>query len=271
LKNHERRPLLAAVCNLHFKKTVERVLEIPITDREWKMIKVHSIHPSPHVQASKKKWSRNRVSQTVLRNLLAFLESPGNVQRYAFGQQVVELFNGASVAELDAVERCKKLENLAAEFIVSISAEMDAMVLADTQMISALPKSEERCQRLERGTLRRCMQKRGHCDKCKFTPKGSISIRTAMKLVSGLTSGEMKRLSGLDDTKVIKGRDNFIRLRKLAQNYCVPGEDKEMIERIDKTETFCQTDLIPHFERVSECSCCCLTCGFFDKGQCIVG
>jgi hypothetical protein len=90
---------------------------------------------------SKKKWYRNRVSQTILCNLLSFLESPDNVQQYAFRQQVVELFNGASVADLDAVERCKKQEHLAAEFTVLISVKMDAMVLA--QMILPLPKLEE--------------------------------------------------------------------------------------------------------------------------------
>jgi hypothetical protein len=78
----------------------------------------------------------------------------------------------------------------------------------------------------------------------------------------------MKKLSGLDDTKVLKGRNNFGRLRRLTEEL-VPSIEKrrELKERIDKHELFYQSDFAYHLQKDGDHACCCLTCGFFDESK----
>jgi hypothetical protein len=128
-----------------------------------------------------------------------------------------------------------------------------------------VPESDKRCQKLEESTCRRCMCPRGHTENHKFTPKGSICLTTAMELINSLTFNEIKRLTGLDDVKVSKGRENFEQMRKLAKIYCPADTYQLMVDRIDEHELFCQTDLMIHYRRVGDHCCNCLTCGFFSE------
>ena len=112
---------------------------------------------------------------------------------------------------------------------------------------------------------------KNHDGCCKFTPEGSICRTTVRNLVQTLTGSEIKALAALDDVKVLKGRENWIRARKIA--IALFGKDtdeaKEMIERIDKQETYYHTDFVPHLFRVSNNKCNCFTCGFSDEGKII--
>lgn len=84
--------------------------------------------------------------------------------------------------------------------------------------------------------------------KCKFTiPYANKLWR---KLLKELTVGEVKQLPGLDDTKVISGRENFQTLRRLCRDCCHdPEEQKQLDVEIAKTE-------------MSDHACACLTFGF---------
>ena len=115
--------------------------------------------------------------------------------------------------------------------------------------------------------MRRCMKERGHAGSCSYTPVGSISVNTAMKLIESMTSGDLKRLSGLDDTKVLKGRDNFERMRTIARAFLLAGspELKSMLGRIDAEELYYQTDYVGHLKAGGH-HCNCLACGFYDEG-----
>ncbi len=192
-----------------------------------------------------------------------FMESPGNLQRYAYGQKIAAIFTDRDFVFLDSVDRLKKVHQLAAEFIVVLASEMEAQ-LGDS---NNLPAPEDRCRCLERHSHRRCMRERNHADgaKCKFTPKGSICMTTAENLISTMTMGDIKRLSGLDDTKVLKGMENFISIRKYAKQY--GGLDCErLLRQVDEVELFYKTDYVPHLIRTSAHQCSCLTCGFYDEG-----
>jgi hypothetical protein len=90
-------------------------------------------------------------------------------------------------------------------------------------------------------------------------------MTTAKNLISTMTVGDIKRLSGLDDTKVLKGMENFISIRQYAKQY--GGLDCERIlQQVDEVELFYKTDYIPHLNRTSDHQCNCLTCGFHDEG-----
>jgi hypothetical protein len=192
---------------------------------------------------------------------MEFMESPGNLQRYAYGQKIAAIFTDRDFVFLDSVDRLKKVHQLAAEFIVVLGSEME------TQLSNPnLPEPEDRCRCLEEHTHRQCMRERKHDGtKCKFTPKGSICMTTAKNLISTMTVGDIKRLSGLDDTKVLKGMENFISIRKYAKQYGGPDCER-LLQQVDEVELFYKTDYIPHLKRTSDHQCNCLTCGFHDEG-----
>jgi len=77
-------------------------------------------------------------------------------------------------------------------------------------------------------TFRRCCHKKDHGGKCKYTTKLSISKTAAQELIDALSFDEIKSLAGLDDTKVLQGRDNFTRMRELADKLCEPDEAKKV-------------------------------------------
>ncbi len=91
-------------------------------------------------------------------------------------------------------------------------------------------------------------------------------MRFATDLIKTLTGGELKQLTGLDDIKVERGRDNFIRIRRLIDQLCDPAERIELKKEVDEVELFHKTDFPNHLERVSEFACSCLTCGFYYNG-----
>ncbi len=90
---------------------------------------------------------------------------------------------------------------------------------------------------------------------------------TARKVVSSLTGGELKSLSGLDDIKVVQGRENFIRIKSLIDKLAEPEESAAMKKQVDEVELFHKTDFQNHLEREGKHACCCLTCGFFDHSK----
>jgi hypothetical protein len=205
----------------------------------------------------------------ILVKLLQYLDLPGNLQKYAVGRKIVAICHETAFAELDNVARSKKLTRLAAEYVCLLSAELDNISLSqsDDPAVTNLPPSDKRCQHIKDATFRWCRCERGHDGKHAFTPPGSISLTTAMELIQSMTFSEVKRLTGLDDIKVSKGRENFERMRELAKIYCPADTYQSMATRIDDHELFCQTDLTLHFKSVGGHSCNCLTCGFFSDGK----
>ena len=158
----------------------------------------------------------------------------------------------------------KKLDKLLCDFSTYILSEIEVLTSKDGKEI---PDNNHRCTKLDqKAKFLRCMKGRKHEGKCEFTATASISPNTVCTLVDSLTAGDIKSISGLDDVKVLRGRDNFIGLRAFAKKVCEHGEEtKRIIERIDDCELFHQTDFAPHLQRVGTHKCNCLTCGLNDK------
>ena len=94
-----------------------------------------------------------------------------------------------------------------------------------------------------------------------ITKHDLISVKTLHNYVKSLTSGPIKALSGLDDTKEIKERTSFEDLRILTKKYCQESlRTKVLLEQIDTTEMFYQTNFGSHLEKNSDHACACLTC-----------
>ena len=189
---------------------MEAIFGTKISHREYNNIKVHAKYPGAFKPVKEVHSNRCKVNSFHLQNVCKLLDGD-STQKYAFGTQLRSLFNGTVVAEFGNVDRMKKAKHLAAEYIVACHDE--AQALASDMSI---PDTLERCQQVENDTFRWCLCCRGHTGKCKFTPKGSICKSTVQELIECLTADDIKSLSGLDDVKVEKGRDNFIRLRTLA-------------------------------------------------------
>ena len=173
---------------------------------------------------------------------------------------MLDLFGGSKITEISSVDRLEKLPKLSARFIMSLDEEL--------QHVGELPPDEFRCRTIEEHSFRRCMHNCQHEGKCKFTDKSSISMTTAMKLIDSLTNEDIKKLSGLDDIKVLKGRDNWILMRELSEEFAasVP-EHRVLKERIDVQEVYYQIEYSIHLGRVGTHSCNCLNCGCQEKTQ----
>ena len=261
----ERCPLLALVALDHRRKDVNNALGIYIYSFEWRLCQIHAKYPGPIKPVRKPLIRRLRIKKELLYKLLAFLKSPGNMQRSAFGRQLKELLDGLETVEMDNVARLKKLDKLVADYISAVLSELDIMTTKDGKEV---PDSECRCAKLDQKIFHRCLKARGHDGKCAFTAKDSVCPSTVYSLISTLTDSDIKSLSGLYDVKVSKGRDNFKKLREVAKRVCDPTEEELIIKRIDDCELYHQTDYVPHLERHGVHGCNCLTCGFHDKGEC---
>ena len=277
----DRRMFLAAFTE-HPKPAMERVLRITITDKEWNKAKKHARYPGPYKAAKKTAAEavfKSKVDDRLLQKFCRFLEGPGVLQRYAFGEAIIELCGGSAHVAIDNVDRLQDARTLTSKFLLSVDAE----VMAEGR--DELLPDENRCRCVEKDTLRRCMHQRGHKEaeggeqRCKFTPDGSLGRTTVLALVNTFTGNDIKKLSGLDDTRVLKGRDNFERARRVAKELYDPKvmgvtdeaekqalRDKvqSTVDRIDSTETFYKTEWYSHVESQAEHGCCCLECGFYD-------
>ena len=262
-RTRDRRMYLAMLSKKkHTRAAVCHALDMKqkINDTEWKEIGIHARYPGPLQPVPKTQIFRSRVPQAILLKLLNFLEDPGNLQKFAFGTMAREILGGTDYVELDKVERMQKLQTLATKFILGLNSEME-------NMESLLPH-EERCEHVNRNTFCRCRKKRNHTGKCKWTPKGSICETTAKNLIESMTGNDMIALCGLDDTKVEKGRDNFIALRDMADDICNTSEEAKVIkDGIDEVEIFHQSNFMQHLQQNGTHECNCLTCGFYNKKQ----
>jgi hypothetical protein len=194
---------------------------------------------------------------------------PGHLQRSAYGQQLQEVLGGLDTVVIDKVNNCQNVMKLTFQYLQTIFAELEHVM---TQNGESIAPEEERCSCFHlKVALVRCMRKKGHEGRCAFTPKGAISDSTIRKLAKSLTAGTLKSLSELDDTKVLKARDNFHCLRRIVNEFV---EDtvavQTLLKKIDDTEVFHKTDFTTHLQRHGSHSCNCLKCGFCDKGAMIV-
>jgi hypothetical protein len=253
-----RRPLLAIFAD-YKKPEVEQFLGLNISDCEWHKIRIHAKYPGPMVVPIETETFRCRVSDNILLNLLDFINRPDNTQKYAFGETIRTIIGGLSVVHLDKVALIQSVRSTAIKFLTAMEEEVQGMNSDEWE-----GNESERCGRLEKDTFRRCTCERKHKGNCKFTTKGSLSVTTLTSLVGSLTLDEIKSLAGLDDTKVLQGRDNFIRMRELAESLCTVEEANKLKQKIDASETYHQCYFTSHLQRIGGLSCNCLTCGFHD-------
>lgn len=76
----------------------------------------------------------------------------------------------------------------------------------------------QRCTAICRKSNLCCLKMKGHLGRHKFTPQGYPSPSFIEKVLSKLTDGTIKSLAGLDNTHVIKGHENFLKMHTLVDN-----------------------------------------------------
>ena len=104
-----------------------------------------------------------------------YLESPGNMKRYSFGENPETMFGGMDLASLPNIDRNKKLMDLTWEFLIELYEDLNLIVneVADNK----------RCKGIEHRTERICRKKAGHDKHHVFIAKGTISLSTINKLI----------------------------------------------------------------------------------------
>ena len=204
-------------------RDVEEYLGFNISEKEWNLVRIHARYPGPFQSAPRTEIFRCRVNTNILTAMLQFLDDSENTQRLAFGETVRSIFNDGEVKKLDKVSLIQSVRATAVKFVVALGEELES--------VSQEEQFPDRCTKVEADSFRRCSRKTGHTGRCAFTNKSSISLTTATDLVSSLSNDELKQLSGLDNTKMLQGRDNFIRIRKLIDDLCPrPGGATETEE-----------------------------------------
>jgi hypothetical protein len=145
--NKERRPILAIVAGFP-RKLLEEAFGIKVPEREYTNLKIHSRFPGPGKPVQPTEIFRNRIKDEVIVALLACLESSDNLQRTAFGTKVVEILGGHDFVTIENIERNKKLQDIAAHFVVSLFDESE--MVAEGR----IPESADRCMKIERDSFR---------------------------------------------------------------------------------------------------------------------
>jgi hypothetical protein len=263
MKVKARRKLLAVAASSvkTRRREVEEAVGFSISEKEYTNIRLHALHPGPMKEAKKIVIRRRKVKDGLITALLHSLESGGKLQRNAFGTKVIEIVGGLEHVTTENIERSQKVSEIAAQFLCELFNEAEA-VANGTLVIP-----ENRCKRSERDSRRQCLCEAGHDRACKFTAPGSMSMTRAKDFVKLLTGPDIKKLSGLDDIKVEKGRENFQSIRKYIDVLYAPDEAHAMKKRVDAVENFHKTDFDKHLSREAEYACACLTCGFHDRGK----
>ena len=114
---YEQRSILASFCEVYSKKTIESVLGTKVSQNEWVKIRIHRRYPGPHKPVIKLKIYRQKVSTTHLQRILAFLQTPGYLQRVAVGTKVEQVLDGNDFERLDNILRVVRLSKIAADFL----------------------------------------------------------------------------------------------------------------------------------------------------------
>ena len=161
--------------------------------------------------------------------------------------------------------RAKNITKLLTDYLTSIVSELDAITTKDGR---AIPEDKARCCKVDQSNcFFQCMLEKKHKGTCLFTPKGAVCPGTVRSLISCLTAGDVKSLAGLDDTKVLKGKDNFRKLREICDKLYSVDKAKLMRDRIDECKLYHKTDYVLHLTRVGSHRCNCLSCGFCEIGM----
>ena len=140
-KKPKARKRYLAACIDSQRKETERVLKTLISRDEWTDAKKHFHHPGPFMEEPKIEAdhvSRSKVNHELIVRMAQFFEGPGRLQRYAFGQKVIELCRGVSLTVLDNVDRLQKARTIAVKFILAIDAELSVPAPHDLSSTEAL-------------------------------------------------------------------------------------------------------------------------------------
>ena len=84
------------------RTSVESAIGCKINSAEWTNIKIHAKYPGSMEPVEPPDIHRCRVPTDLLLQLLRYIESPANAERYAFGTKVLSLAEGG-VATIDNI------------------------------------------------------------------------------------------------------------------------------------------------------------------------
>ena len=87
----------------HKKKVIEKAIGFRLTNQECTNIGKHKMYPSAHKPVPPKHIFHGQVSEKALLHLLAMLEKPDSLQRYAFGVQMIEIERGVKASSEDSM------------------------------------------------------------------------------------------------------------------------------------------------------------------------
>ena len=113
---------------------------------------------------------------------------------------------------------------------------------------------EHWCNKKNPKTRTFCLKERDHPGKCQFTPKGKLSPSSIERVLSQLTSGDLKSLRGLDNIDVEKGHENFERMKAIVSSLLDVGnfghggcpEASDILKNIDESQEFHKIDFPRH-------------------------
>lgn len=113
---------------------------------------------------------------------------------------------------------------------------------------------ENWCPKKNPKTRTFCLKEKEHTGKCQFTPKGKLSPSSIERVLSQLTSGDLKSLRGLDNIDVEKGYENFERLKAIVSSLLDTGnfghgdcpEASKIFEDIEESQEFHKIDFPRH-------------------------
>ena len=171
----ERRQQLSMFVREMTKPECEIWAGVSISATEWADARGHALWPGRGEPLPEVKHTRCKFDQALLIKLLRYLERDDNLQRWAFGQKLIELSSGDH-AFLAATERLRTLDVLVTDFLQELDGQ-----LHDPDLLS-LPAGSQRCTHCEgsSGKGRQCRKAAGH----------SASSTQASRITASLATSE---------------------------------------------------------------------------------
>ena len=281
-KPQERRPIMAHLTNHFSRSYATKLLEFPISKREWWNSKIHAKYPGALKPIEVIKTTRQHFNMEHLVELLGHLDEE-HLQKHAYGAKDYTSKATGALIQLDAVSTTSSTRRIIQQYDSTFGpGQRPAESLCkrrDTETNRPCSKPAGHggdchflCKKQEKTTNRACSKPANHDGYCRFTPEEKYSLSSIKRILGAVTKGHLKSKAGLDDEDVMKGSNNVERLHEIFDRLSTelelgPQAVKMMKSRISFILDYHKTDFIAHLSREANRQCQCISCGLHTNNE----
>ena len=260
-----RRPLLSIVTKHATRHQAKILLQRSkdVTKKEWTAARKHCRFPGAgRPVLPKPKYFRKKLNEETIADFLQWLHANDYIQNVAFGHKVVSYCNGVHTA-IEAVKLTSNQRQIVRDYASEWhnndesmpstenngedSNELESRRQIEEEDMNFLETNDQCCVICPK-TRTRCFREKNHEGRHRFTPKGRLGPSTIEKLLSSMTAGKIKSLTGLDDTDTATGFENFENMKALIKTLSDVGRSPDLSNTAKNLMT--QVDSVAQFHKI---------------------